>query len=1368
MGKNRLGTALLAVMMIVLMLPCAAMAEENLLKNPGFEELDKDGMPTGWYTDAYVSQTGYTSYGTAGESYEGEYCAVVNNHGMNDARFAQKVSVEPNSLYLLSGWIKVDSMLDSGKGANLSIKDIYVFSDSVFESDNDWHYVELYGETGEDQHDVTVFARVGGYSGESQGKAYFDNLSLKKVEGIPGDATAKLWFSRKVTTPAEPAKEQAAQEAKPFWPWLLAISCAYLFAGWWMSGQTMLERRNLKEKKHASVFFWIGMALALAARIIVAIKVEGYQVDVNCFRSWGHTMSSVGASQFYQSTSFCDYTPAYIYVMGFADWLSKALPGLSDAFYHKLVPMLCDMTGAYLLYRFARKERFSRMQAELIGLFVALNPAMFINSAAWCQVDSVLCLGLLLVAMLAVRRRWAALMPVYMLCVLIKPQALMLGPLGLVVIALEWIRHKEKTREMLLGIGLAIVVAAVIVLPFGVNQPFGWLIEKYKATLASYPYATVNTANFYYLFNANWVGINNLSGWMPAACLAAMTLGWGAVMFFRQKDGKLFWLEPALMACFAAAYIAMAFMNVSWAVLGYTTMGLAFAVVLPMLLRSGNVRHVPLLGAVLFIILYVLGVKMHERYLFPALFLLAAAFVLHRDRRTLLLLAVLSCTMLVNEGIVLDNSIRLGSSQGHLNNDTKLLAQILSAINIACVFLAVWTAHDVCVRKREEKLDETPRTLLPVKTVEDDCHAVHSFTTDHKLHWKPLDWVLMLTVTAIYSVVCLCNLGSTKAPQNPWTSTAFNEAVVFDLGDIHTDFTMLYYGQVSYSDFSVAVSPDGETWSDEYWAEMREGQCFRWKYLTPATTGSNGARSYSHPYDYDDLQYLTGRYVRITAQQLGLILNEVVFRDAAGERIEASVAQRLNANAESPLLSDPANLLDEQDTIEGNPSWYNSTYFDEIYHARTAFEHLNGTKPYETSHPPLGKVIMSWFVGLFGMTPFGWRFAGALAGILMLPAMYILGKQLTKRTDMAFAAMTLMALDCMHFTQTRIATIDSFPVFFIILSYLFMLRFMQRDIVLQPLKKILPDLALSGFFMGCGFASKWIGGYAGIGLALLYFWTCIRHICLGCQARKAIKSGETSEELRARSEKSLRRVIVLCLWCLLLFVVIPLAIYLLSYIPYFAYAHVDGFGDFVGKVWDAAFAERYGMLDYHSEPGRGMDHPFYSPWYEWPLNKRPMYYSMAQLMPEGYNSSIFCFGNPVVWTAGLIGILAVAFVWAKRHLYANVKKNDSILHLYSESWDIAPAFVLIGLLAQFLPWVLVPRGTYIYHYFASVPFLILGVMLFLYWIVRKMPVAGRAVLILLLVAALVLFIAFYPYASGVVTPTWWLDFMKQFLRVYYI
>lgn len=66
----------------------------------------------------------------------------------------------------------------------------------------------------------------------------------------------------------------------------------------------------------------------------------------------------------------------------------------------------------------------------------------------------------------------------------------------------------------------------------------------------------------------------------------------------------------------------------------------------------------------LFVLLYVFGIKMHERYLFPALFLLWMVYAGKRDRRTLVLLLGLSATAFINEGIVLDNSLRLGSSLG--------------------------------------------------------------------------------------------------------------------------------------------------------------------------------------------------------------------------------------------------------------------------------------------------------------------------------------------------------------------------------------------------------------------------------------------------------------------------------------------------------------------------------------------------------------------------------------------------------------------------------------------------------------------------------------------------------------------------------
>ena len=91
------------------------------------------------------------------------------------------------------------------------------------------------------------------------------------------------------------------------------------------------------------------------------------------------------------------------------------------------------------------------------------------------------------------------------------------------------------------------------------------------------------------------------------------------------------------------------------------------------------------------------------------------------------------------------------------------------------------------------------------------------------------------------------------------------------------------------------------------------------------------------------------------------------------------------------------NLVDEQSTLTGEPDWFNSAYFDEIYHARTGYELNHRLRIYEWTHPPLGKVLMSLCISVFGMTPFGWRFAGASMGVLMLPAMYLTGKLLFKK-----------------------------------------------------------------------------------------------------------------------------------------------------------------------------------------------------------------------------------------------------------------------------------------------------------------------------------------------------------------------------------
>ena len=535
----------------------------------------------------------------------------------------------------------------------------------------------------------------------------------------------------------------------------------------------------------------------------------------------------------------------------------------------------------------------------------------------------------------------------------------------------------------------------------------------------------------------------------------------------------------------------------------------------------------------------------------------------------------------------------------------------------------------------------------------------------------------------------------TSAPQNSWTSSHGGECVTFDLDETHT-FRMSYYGGICNSTFTVELSNDGKSWTEPSRAKYGQGEIFRWLWYVPQNENGQNAMgqtivpddgsAYVHFADSETPYPLqSARYVRITAEKAGLELYEIAFRDEDGSLIE--VQNIVQENALADAMTDAAALIDEQDTVPEIPSYYNGTYFDEIYHARTAYELLHGLSIYEWTHPPLGKVLMMEGIRLFGMTPFGWRFMGALMGVLMLPLMYLLVKQLTKSSKLSLIAMLLLALDSMHFTQTRIATIDSYAVFWIMLMYLFMIRYLQMDWRRVPFWKTLIPLGLCGITMGVACATKWICCYAAVGLAVLFAWKMIAEFI------SARRSGA----------KFAGRFWITVGFCLIFFIAVPLLIYLLSY---FRQLRCEG----VTTIFDMFKRERIervvkmqrDIFNYHAGLS-GDTHYFRSPWYQWPVIWWPMwYFSGSAYLPDGMISSISCMGNPAVWWTGLAALIyiLIASAWRRKA---------------PRAWLIT----LIGFAAQFLPWVLVPRSTFIYHYFASVPFIIICTVLALNEIRRR-------------------------------------------------
>jgi dolichyl-phosphate-mannose-protein mannosyltransferase len=1290
------------LVLLMALAPQAALAE-NLIKNPGFEAVSGD-TPAEWLRDMWQNDEGVSALTSDGNAFEGDFCAKVQNLSDNDARFTQTVDVEPGKTYRVSCRIKAEGVGEEADGAGISIKDTFASSELLYDTQGAWVPVELYGVAGEDQIKLTVMARLGGYGSTNAGTAWFDDFVMEKIDAAPAGANVYTF------TPVEANNDQQdvdfsvsdAPERGPYTILLIvieALSLILMVLGVLAAGKGALENFS-KEALHRVL--WLSLAVGFVVRAVVAVTVYGYGVDMGDFAAWGARMAVTGPSGFYSADVFCDYPPGYMYVL----WAIGALRSLFQLDYDsrlfwlilKLPAILLDLAAAYLIYRECRKALGERI-AVLLGVLYALMPAAILNSAAWGQIDAILAILLALSLINLIKGNYAWSLALFGVAIMVKPLALVFAPLGIAVLVVEIWRSPDKVKTALRifrATGLMLLLMFLIALPFlvalpedllaksslaasmpGFLKPLAWLASLFTGTMDTYRSITVNAANLYVILGMNWEALDSVPLWSLFA-YGMMFLSYGYAIYLYAAGKRR---DRLLLVC-----------------------------------------------GTLLTLLFAFAPMMHERYLFPAILLLILSYAVDQDIRLLISILLISLSQFMNAGLVLQSQHLIDAER--VTNVTVAFTSVLAAA------LTAWTAFDICTKNHlisptRTYLSEDNRKLLLDPLINPVADGLLR-PKDWKLGMKKRDWFLMLGLTALYAVVALTNLGSTLAPQTAWKSTAENEQITFDLGSLR-QFHMTYYGGICDTAFTVQLSEDGEVWSEPHWAVYNQGEIFRWLWYVPSEKDGEGGFSALE----DDHPMQTARFVRITADRAGLILHEVAFldKDGAIDPISSVYASGVSQDT----ASDPTLLIDEQDTVPPYPSYFNGTYFDEIYHARTAFENKVGLHTYEYTHPPLGKVLIMVGIDIFGMTPFGWRFMGALFGILMIPAMYLLAKQLLRRSSPAFLAAFLMAVDCMHFTQSRIATIDVFAVFFIIVMYLFMLRYVMMSFNHTRLWRTIVPLFFSGLFMGFAIASKWIGIYAAAGQMFLFFYSIYLRAREYRFAKGCMKQldGEQKRIAQRAVAKFWRNLWVTILWCVIFFLVIPLLIYYFSY-----YWQLTPDGTFTPNgVWEM----QKSMYSYHT--GLTDDtHFFRSPFYEWPLIIRPMwYYSGTEFMPEGWISSISCMGNPAVWWSGLAALIFV------------------IVRLFSKSFgDKRYLFVVVGFLSQYLPWALVHRSTFIYHYFASVPFIILATAIFFEWLRRTHhTVYIRAVWIFGAVA-LILFVMFYPLMSGLPSPRVYANLLRWF------
>lgn len=1020
-----------------------------------------------------------------------------------------------------------------------------------------------------------------------------------------------------------------------------------------VGGYILLKGRDFAiDDNKLSFYMPIVLMVAFIAQCVIGAAFRGYYYDIGTNMAWA-IQSGQDLFNIYNSASFIDYPPGMMYIWAPLAWLNNLLGGGNDAMVLlvKIPGIIANMGLAWLAYKWT-----SDIKGRTYGFFalciVALNPLLILDTCLWGQTDSVLMLFVMLAVYFMDKDKFPLATVFLALAIMTKPQAIFTFPL----LAFELVRRvvvcdADKRWRRIGDIGICVLIGAAvcfgICLPFSIkNGGIKWIFELFLNTAGEYNYASLNACNFWSMLGFNTAG--GADTWM---------------LFSFNTWGKIF--------------IGL----VTLAVLAYNIMTQS--------------RYRVLISALALNFGYFMfATVMHERYIFPAAIVAMFAALVINHKAVYAFAGAIWATAIanINDMLYLQQVNNWPYPQTSQEQSFVVIVSMLNMLILVAltVFIVKKCMNDVYLDTGATvtRADYgTKQPVVPTTPAEPKASGTpfHKYV---KVQWTTKDWIFMSVLTVVYAVVALFYLGTTECPETSWTPNAVGETITIKLEEPTViDRFYMFEGvrQRAYDDYTYKVSYVDSS-----------GQ------LVTAETIHGDYATYCDWKHYS-LGEITTDTIVVEVRALGAPINEICL--TAPESRDAIAIQSVTyTSADKSTSYAVTEISDEQGTLDYSSTILTGMIFDEIYHARTAYEHLHGISQYETTHPPLGKLIISLGILIFGMNTFGWRIMGTLFGIAMVPLMYAFGKKVFKRTDLAFITALLMAVDFMHFSQTRIATIDTYVVFFIILMFYFMYDCFVYGAVEMGYKRYVAHLAVCGIMFGLGCAAKWIGIYAGLGLAFLFFIGKYKEV------------DSYSRSIKGFMNKYFWRIILLC--CLF-FVVIPLTIYMLSYIPVQA---AEGHAKGLKAWWDSQTL----MFNYHS--GLEATHPFASDWWQWPLDVVPVLFYRGSDMLGDLSGSASTMGNPFIWWMTVPAIIFATVI-------AYYKKDRRMVPVLAAYWS------------QYLPWILVSRLVFIYHYFSCVPFAIIAIVYVMEYFIETYPKAKRYCYIYA-AACGVLFVLFWPVLSG--------------------
>ncbi|MGA9376546.1 MAG: phospholipid carrier-dependent glycosyltransferase [Mycobacterium sp.] len=399
----------------------------------------------------------------------------------------------------------------------------------------------------------------------------------------------------------------------------------------------------------------------------------------------------------------------------------------------------------------------------------------------------------------------------------------------------------------------------------------------------------------------------------------------------------------------------------------------------------------------------------------------------------------------------------------------------------------------------------------------------------------------------------------------------------------------------------------------------------------------------------------------------------------------------------------------------GSPTDAGTPIFDEKHYAPQAWQML-GNGGIEDNpgyglvvHPPLAKGLIAIGEALFGYTGLGWRFSGAVCGVIIVILVARIVRRISRSTLLGAIAGLLIIADGVSFVSARTALLDVYLVVFVVAAFGALI--VDRDQVRERMHVALLEGRVGDTPWGPRLGVRWWRFGAGVllGLACATKWSGLYFIAFfGVMTLAFDIAARRQYRVPRPWLGTLRRDTVPAAYAL---GVIPLSIYLASYARWFAaetsvyryeVGRTIGEGGLLPDAIRSLWYYTASVYRFHSglTNAAGNHHPWESKPWTWPMSLRPVLYAIDQQNVPGCGAescvkAVMLVGTPTMWF-----IAVPVLVWA---VWRTFVRHD---------WRYA--VVLVGYSAGFLPWFFdIDRQMYFFYATAMAPFLVMLIALIL-------------------------------------------------------